>query len=70
MKEFLDYKVAPLFDPVQTHVIHGVHKSEVEFLKGELRQVGATRFRVVKNKAIENTVSLCFKLKNGGSTHA
>jgi len=63
MDEFAGYRVAKLFDPVQTHVIHGVSKDNLDELKSELRLAGAIRFRVVKNRVLKDCVSLCFKLK-------
>ncbi|UOK16813.1 hypothetical protein [Vibrio phage phiKT1024] len=63
MNTFNGHQVAKIFDPVQTHVIHGVRSSEIDSLKAELKRVGAVRFRSVKNRYLEDTVSLCFKLK-------
>lgn len=63
MKPILGYQVAELFDPVQTHVIHGLPTSQLEAVKRELKLQGAVRFRKVKNKMLEDTVSLCFKVK-------
>lgn len=63
MKTFMGYKVVLLFDPIQTHAIHGVHKSEVDNLKAALKEAGATRFRKVQNRYLKDIVSLCFKLK-------
>lgn len=63
MRSILGHAVSKLFDPVQTHVIHGLRTSEVEAVKAQLKLQGAVRFRKVKNRMLEDTVSLCFKIK-------
>lgn len=54
--------IRELFDPVQTHAVYGVYKQDVPEVKRLLKEKGATRFRIVKNR-ITGMCIVCFKEK-------
>jgi hypothetical protein len=62
MNTFAGYEIQELFDPVQTHVTKGVAIAQVPQVKADLKQAGATRFRVVKNEY--GSAAVCFKIKS------
>jgi hypothetical protein len=61
MNTLAGYPVQELFDPVQTHST-SVPIAQVPQAKAELKQAGATRFRVVKNDFGRGII--CFKIKS------
>ena len=61
MKSVLGFEVRELFDPIQTHAAYGVPVERVDLVKERLRELGAVRFRKVKNGL--GNINLCFKLK-------
>ena len=50
-----------LFDPIQTHGLYGVFKSEVNEYKEWLKDLGAKRFRVIKCRGANPYAIICFK---------
>lgn len=50
--------VQKMFDPVQTHALYGITESAVADIKIRLKDLGATRFRVVKTRSAFRI--LCF----------
>lgn len=61
MNTVLGYQVQELFDPVQTHAVYGVPHEQADEVKQRLKQLGAVRFRMVKNRY--GFTIVCFKLK-------
>lgn len=55
-----NFYVKYVFDPVQTHALYGVinSPSNIKSIKNQLKEIGATHLRVVKNKEY---VTICFK---------
>lgn len=48
-----------LNDPVQTHAVYGIPKSDKEMVKLTLRSLGAKKFRTVQPHA-KNLTIICF----------
>ena len=61
MKSVLGHEVRELFDPVQTHAAYNISPERLDEVKERLKELGAVRFRKVKNGL--GNVNLCFKLK-------
>jgi len=61
MNSVLGYSIQSLFDPVQTHAAKGVPVERVDEVKQALKERGAVRFRVVKNRY--GFAAVCFKMK-------
>lgn len=54
------YKIKKIFDHIQTHAVYEVLDTDVEYIKSELKKIGATKFRiVVPYKGIK---IICFKI--------
>ena len=51
-----------IFDPVQTHAIYGVAKSDKEYIVKNLKSIGAKRFRTVQPVA-KSLIIVCFSIK-------
>ena len=49
-------------DPVQTHAIYGVAKSDKEYIVKNLKSIGAKRFRTVQAGA-KGLIIVCFSIK-------
>ena len=49
-------------DPVQTHAIYGVAKSDKEYVVKNLKSIGAKRFRTVQAGA-KGLIIVCFSIK-------
>ena len=61
MNTVLGFQVQELFDPVQTHAVYGVPHNQADEVKQRLKELGAVRFRMVKNRY--GFTIVCFKLK-------
>ena len=48
-----------LFDPIQTHAVYGIPKSNKETIKLELKALGAKKFRIV-NANSSAFIIVCF----------
>lgn len=59
-----NYIIRELFDPIQTHAVYNVNKDDVIHVKAKLKELSATRFRIVK-VSNSNLRIVCFKLKAG-----
>jgi hypothetical protein len=62
----IGYSIRSLFDPTQTHAAYAVPDDQVDLVKGELKKLGATYFRLVRNKDYHTrkrsgTTIVCFK---------
>lgn len=57
-KNYRELSSVGLFDPVQSHAIHGIHKVELEEVKAYLKAKGAKSFRQVKQGG--DRFILCF----------
>jgi hypothetical protein len=49
-------------DPVQTHAVYGVAKSDKEYVVKSLKYIGAKRFRIVQ-AGIKGLIIVCFSIK-------
>lgn len=54
--------IRSLWDPIQTHAVYSVNKDDMERVKAALKELGATRFRIVKPH-VPYLVIICFKHK-------
>lgn len=52
--------VQNIFDHIQTHALYGIPKEDVSRAKEELGNIGAKRFRMVKNSY--GFYIICFKI--------
>ena len=59
--QFRGSYVQTIFDPIQTHALYGITKSQKDDAIEELKEIGAKRFRVVNNRYGFSII--CFKLK-------
>ena len=58
----MKYDMRELFDPIQSHAVYGIHPSDVDRVKQDLKEsLKATRFRVVTTRY--GSKIICFKLK-------
>ena len=57
-----NYYINTLFDPVQTHSLHGVRTEDVPRVKEELKKLGAKKFRMVS--AGNGNKIICFDASN------
>ena len=48
-----------LFDPIQTHAIYGLAKTNKEEVKQSLKEMGAKKFRMVQPHA-KSLIIICF----------
>jgi hypothetical protein len=53
--------IQKLFDPVQTHAIYGVSAESLLSVKKELKEAGATHFRVLTPRSAKYLRIICFK---------
>ena len=61
VRQFRGSYIQTIFDPVQTHALYGVTKSDRDEAKAALKKAGAGRLRVVSNR--HGFVIICFKVK-------
>lgn len=59
--QFRGSYVQTIFDPIQTHALYGVSKTQKDDAKAALKKIGAKRFRVVNNDFGMSII--CFKIK-------
>ena len=51
-----------IYDPIQTHAIYGVAKSDKDSIVKSLKSIGAKKFRTVQPNAKGLTI-ICFSIK-------
>jgi len=58
--QFRGSYVQTIFDPVQTHALYGVSKTQKDEAKAALKEIGAKRFRITSTKF--GFAIICFKI--------
>lgn len=58
--QFRGSYISTIFDPIQTHALYGVSKTQKDEAKAALKKIGAKRFRVVNNDFGMSII--CFKM--------